>query len=181
MAASISWGFISDRGGEARGFLSHNLGFRSDAFERILYRTEFGRTLAGSVLLEDMRKAGIRSSFVPEQRVAHAFNWRWWCTRLHVRFGHEVYLLHRLNLSSVSRRARWLGPLDAVATPVWHLLRDFPQWWRYSRVLRLKLHRRVAGLALVLPLSLLARGGEMLGMLGTIWSLPRMREFAARN
>lgn len=181
VAAAISWGFIAGPGGRAQGFLSHNLGFQRAAFEKITYRTEFGRTLAGSVLLEDMGHAGIRPEFVSAQRVAHAFTWRWWFSRLHVRFGHEVYLLHRLQLSSVSRLARWLGPLDAVATPLWHFLLDFPQWWRYSGLLGLPLPRRLAGLALVGPLSLLARGGEMAGMIGTVWSAERMREFAAHN
>lgn len=181
VAAAISWSFILGPKGIARGFLSHNLGFQSEAFGRIGYRTDYGRTLAGSVLFEDMRKQGIQPLFVHQQRVAHAFTWRWWFSRLHVRFGHEVYLLHRLNVPAVSRHAKWLGPIDAVATPVWHVVLDFPNWWRYSAALEVPLWKRVAGMAWVLPLSLLARGGEMAGMLGTVFAENRMREFAARN
>ena len=181
VAAAISWGFIVGKGGRASGFLSHNLGFQRDAFERIGFREEFGRTLAGSVLLDEMNGAGIQPVFVPEQRVAHAFQWRWWFTRLHVRFGHEVYLLHRLNFRVVSRYARFLGPLDAIATPCWHVLLDFPKWWRYSGVLGVPLIKRLAGLILVLPCSFLARGGEMAGMVRTVFSEGRMRAFAERN
>lgn len=181
VAASISWGFVAGPRGRAAGFLSHNLGFRRAEFERLRYRTGYGRTCAGSVLLQDMKRAGIEPELVPAQRVAHAFTWRWWCSKLHVRFGHEVYLLHRMNVDAVSRRAKWLGPLDALATPLWHVARDLPGWWRYSGVMGLPAARRLAGFALVLPLSLAARSGEMAGMLGTVFRPRFMSEFAARN
>ena len=181
LAASISWGFIVGPGGEARGFLSHNLGIRKDVFVRLRYPTEFGRTCAGSILHEGMRKAGTRLEFVDGQRVAHAFRWRWWSTRLHVRFGHEMYLLHRMEPTAVSAAARYLGPFDAIATPVWHVLLDFPRWWRYSGVLGQPVSRRVAGFLLLLPVSMLGRGAEMAGMLGTLFAPGRMREFAAQN
>ena len=181
LAASISWGFIAGPGGEARGFLSHNLGIRKDVFARFRYPTEFGRTCAGSVLHEGMRKAGTRLALVDGQRVAHAFRWRWWSTRLHVRFGHEMYLLHRMEPTAVSSAARHLGPFDAIATPVWHVLLDFPRWWRYSGILGQPFATRVAGLLLLLPVSMLGRGAEMVGMFGTLFAPAKMREFAAQN
>jgi glycosyltransferase involved in cell wall biosynthesis len=181
VAASISWSFIVGAGAKAQGFLSHNLGFRKEVFERLRYRTDFGRTCAGSFLMDDMRKAGINPVFQPRQQVAHAFLWRWWFMKLHVRFGHEVYLLHRMESGTVSGIARWMGPLDAVVTPAWHVILDFPKWWRYSGILGLPLWRRVAGVALVLPLSLLARGGEACGMIATLFAPERMRAFAAEN
>lgn len=181
VAASISWGFIAGPKDRAAGFLSHNLGFRRERFERLGYRDDLGRTCAGSFLLDDMKKERVEPVFVTAQRVAHAFQWKWWFSRLHVRFGHEVYLLHRMGVSTVSSAARRLGPLDAVATPVWHIALDFPRWWRYSAALDLPLWRRLAGFPLVLPLSLLARLGEMAGMVATAVSPARMKAFAARN
>jgi hypothetical protein len=181
VAASISWGFILGDQGRATGFLSHNLGIRKETFDRLRYRTDYGRTCAGSILADDLLKSGIVPHFVPAQRVAHTFDWKWWCSRLHVRFGHEVYLLHRMATHTVSQRAHRLGPLDCLATPLWHVLLDFSHWGRFSRALGLSTTRCAAGYLLLAPLSILARTGEMAGMLGT-WLVPaRLRVFAAQN
>ena len=110
IAAAISWGFIIGSRGTARGFLSHNLGFRKAVFDQLRYRTEFGRTCAGSFLMEDMRRSGVCPVFQSKQRVLHRFAWKWWIAKLHVRFGHEVYLLHRLDSKMVSSAASRLGP-----------------------------------------------------------------------
>lgn len=181
VAAAISWGFILGRDGKAKGFLSHNLGIRKSVFDRLKYRTDLGRTCAGSFLMDALRSAGIHPRFVPAQRVAHAFFLRWWATRLHVRFGHEVYLLYGMGSGAVSRTANVLGPLRAFLAPPWHFVLDFPQWWRYSKTLGLPVLNRLAGLLLVIPLSLLARGAEGMGMLATVLAPRMMSEFAAQN
>lgn len=179
-AAAISWGFIYSPAGR-HAFLSHNFAIRRDLFRSTSYRTDLGRTCAGSALHDTLLQAGVQPRFLPAQRVAHAFFFRWWTARLHVRFGHEVYLLHRMDSGAVSRHARWLGPLDAILTPVWHIVLDFPKWWRYSRVLGLPLSRRLAGLFPLLPLSLAARSAEAAGMLFTLFAPARARRFAAQN
>ncbi len=181
VAASISWAFILGEQGRATGFLSHNLAMRKRTFDRLRYRTDYGRTCAGSILADDLLRDGIVPCFLPAQRVAHAFDWTWWCSRLHVRFGHEVYLLHRMSTQSVSQRAKHLGPLDCIATPLWHNLLDFRNWGRFSSALELGATRRAAGYLLLIPLSMMARTGEMVGMLGTWLAPARLRAFAAKN
>ena len=130
-AASISWGFIV--GDPPRGFLSHNAAFRRVDFERIRYREDLGRTCAGSFLHESLIQQELPIRFQPEQRVYHAFNFRWWITRLHVRFGHEVHLLRRLNPQARHRWVRRLGPLEPLASMAWHMALDLPQWFRFSK------------------------------------------------
>jgi hypothetical protein len=92
-----------------------------------------------------------------------------------------MYLLHRAGARSVSSRARFLGPLDALFTPAWHILLDLPKWWRYSRALGLSRPRRLAGFLPLLPLSAAARSAEAAGMLFTLFAPARARRFAAEN
>lgn len=185
-AASISWGFVVGEprtAGEwtARGFLSHNLGIRTDQFNRIRYRTDLGRTCAGNFLHAALVEDGARLVLQTHQRVAHAFTFNWWRTRLHVRFGYEVMRLRRLDPHAKVRWVRRLGLLEPLLTAAWHVLLDGPQWWRYSKALELGSAQRVAILPLVMALSLVARGAEMAGMYRTLIAAERMRRFAESN
>lgn len=183
-AASISWGFVVPH--DARpdappaGFLSHNVGFRAATFRRHAYRTDLGRTCAGSLLFAALRASGARIVFTPRQRVAHVFSLGWWVQRLHRRFGYEVFLLRRLD----GARHGWLGRfpwLEPPLTMLWHVALDVPQWRRFSRATGLSSARQVLLLPLVVALSLLARGGEMVGMLQTITAPDAMKRFAESN
>ena len=180
VAAAISWGFVVPRrggpGAPPAGFLSHNVGFRAATFRRHAYRTDLGRTCAGSFLFASLRDAGERMVLEPRQRVAHVYALGWWVTRLHRRFGYEVLLLRRLDAGST--RLGWLAP---PLTMLWHVVLDLPQWWRFGRVAGIPLGRRVALLPLVLPMSLLARGGEMVGMAQTLAAPEAMKRFAESN
>lgn len=180
VAAAISWGFVVPRQGGVEsppaGFLSHNVGFRAATFRRHAYRTDLGRTCAGSFLFADLRAAGARMVFEPRQRVAHVFSLGWWVLRLHRRFGHEVLLLRRWDTAHT--RLGWLEP---PLTALWHVALDVPQWWRFGRVAGIPLRRRVALLPLVLPMSVLARGGEMIGMVQTLAAPDAMKRFAESN
>lgn len=186
VAASISWGFmvgdvIDERTVIPRGFLSHNVGFRADTFRRHQYRTDLGRTCAGSFLYKELIASGAKISLQPSQRVAHSFSLRWWITRLHKRFGYEVFLLRRLDGSAPRR---WVAPLEAIEpllTMLWHILLDVPQWLRFSRLLRISLRRRLLLLPVVIGMSVLARGGEMVGMYHTIAAPRAMKRFAESN
>jgi glycosyltransferase involved in cell wall biosynthesis len=179
LAASISWGFIV--GDPARGFLSHNVGFRRSAFEQIRYREDLGRTCAGSFLHEAIVRNGLSLRFQPDQRVRHVFTWRWWLKRLHLRFGHEVYLLRRLNPGARHAWTRRLGILEPLATMAWHVLLDVPQWFRFSSRIGWSAPRRIAYVPLVLLLSLGARSAEACGMYATLFAPERMRQFALSN
>lgn len=181
-AASISWGFIVGKGGNAevvlpRGFLSHNVGFRAATFRQHPYRTDLGRTCAGSLLCKELRKAGAKIRFQPEQRVVHNFSFGWWVWRLHRRFGYEVFLLRRLDESYPMRWFRWTKPLEPVVTMGWHQLLDMPQWFRFSTLVKVGRGRRFRLLPLVLAMSLLARGAEMVGMYATLLAPDAMKRF----
>ena len=179
IAASISWGFIV--GDPARGFLSHNVGFQRSAFEQLRYREDLGRTCAGGFLYEAIVREGLPLRFQPEQRVHHVFSWSWWVKRLHPRFGHEVYLLRRLNPGAKYRWTRRLGILEPIATMAWHVILDVPQWFRFSSRLGWSASRQVACIPIVLILSLGARSAEACGMYATIFAPERMRRFALSN
>jgi len=179
VAASISWGFIV--GDPARGFLSHNVGFHRSTFEQLRYREDLGRTCAGSFLYDAVVRSGHTIRFQPDQRVRHVFTWRWWLRRLHFRFGHEVYLLRRLNPDAPHAWTRRLGILEPVATMAWHVMVDVPQWFRFSRCLGWSTPRQVAYVPVVLLLSLGARSAEACGMYATLFAPDRMRRFALSN
>ena len=186
VAASISWGFVVGSARARRtivpaGFLSHNVGFRAETFRCHPYRTDLGRTCAGTFLYEELRASGARIVLQPSQRVAHAFSLAWWLLRLHRRFGYEVFLLRRLD---GTRRHGWLDAirmLEPVLTMLWHVTLDVPRWLRFGRVLGVSAGRRALLLPAVVVMSLLARGGEMIGMVQTIATPQAMKRFAESN
>ena len=182
IAASISWGFMIGQPGEpARGFMSHNVGFRRSAFEQIRYREDLGRTCAGSFFYEDLLRTGFSVRFQPQQRVRHVFTWGWWLKRLHARFGYEVFLLRRIHPGAPHAWTRRLGLAEPLATMAWHILLDFPQWFRFSRHLGWSWPRRAAWLPCLFALSLGARSAEAVAMYATMLDADRMRRFALAN
>lgn len=185
IAASISWGFIvgetNGRWVQPRGFLSHNAAFRRDTLVHQLYPEEFGRTCAGSILYGRLVDGGVRIVLNPRQRIAHAFSMRWWIGKLHARFGYEVYRLRRMGSQVVNSQASHLGLLEPVLTMAWHILLDVPQWFRYSRLLGWSLPARLLAVPVLLALSALARGSEMIAMYRTIASPKAMEQFALRS
>lgn len=185
-AASVSWGFVVGREREeglveARGFLSHNVGFRADLFERSRYREDLGRTCAGSFLFDELVRSGARVAIHPGQRVAHAFDLPWWLSRLHRRFGYEVFRLKRLEEDA---RHGWVTSVP-VAEPIltmgWHVVLDLGRWWRFGRLLGLGPLRRVLHYPLLLLLSVAARGSEAIGMYQTLRDPEAMESFALSN
>lgn len=185
-AASISWGSVVGRilrEGPiiARGFQSHNVAFRSDAFRRHQYRTDLGRTCAGWFLYKALKKSGTKVVFQPEQKVIHAFAMRWWGPRLHVRFGYEILLLRRLDTAWPHRWVARTKILEPLLTTLWHILLDIPQWFAFSKLIRMSLGRRLALLPVVLVMSMIARGSEMVGMYLTLLAPKAMKRFAESN
>jgi hypothetical protein len=182
-AASISWGFLvpAPGGRQARGFLSHNFAIRADLFRSIRYRSDLGRTCAGHFLGRALREHGVKIAFNPAQRVAHVFVMQWWLMRLHVRFGHEVYLLRRLDPGLRHQWIMKLSWLEPMLVGAWHMCLDIPQWRRYAIARGIPLTRRLLWLPLVAALSVLARSAEVGGMYATMLNPRRMRRFALSN
>jgi glycosyltransferase involved in cell wall biosynthesis len=179
VAASISWGFIL--GDPPRGFLSHNLGVRRSVFEQLRYREDLGRTCAGWFLYDAMVRSGLPMRFQRDQRVRHVFTWSWWVKRLHLRFGHEIFLLRRLNPGGRYAWTRNLGVFEPLATMVWHMILDVPQWFGFSSRLGWSASAQLAYVPALLLLSLAARASEACGMYATLIAPKRMRRFALTN
>lgn len=182
-AAAISWGFVVPRGktAETNAFLSHNFLIRRDLFATYSFRTDLGRTLAGSFLQRMLQDNDVNIRFVADLRVAHNFDMGWWLAGLHRRFGHEVFLLRRQlpgYPGSWLRSFRWLEPL--LYWP-YAVVLDLPRWWRFSGWTGTPFWRRLALVPLVPFLSLLSRGSEMLGMYATILRPDFMRDWAGRH
>lgn len=151
VAAGISWGFVVPR---HRGPDAPPRGFLSHnvGFRAATFRRHAYRTDLG-------------------------FSLGWWVRTLHRRFGYEVVRLRRLD----GARHGWLvraGWLEPPMTALWHVACDVPQWWRFARVAGVPVGRRTLLLPLVVPMSALARGSEMFGMLRTITSPAEMKRFA---
>jgi glycosyltransferase involved in cell wall biosynthesis len=181
-AASISWGFVAgaarDGSPVAKAFLSHNVGVRAEVFERMRFRSDLGRTCAGTLLYTALVAEGARITLQPEQRVAHAFRPWWWVSSLHPRFGYELWLLWGLEGGS---RQGWVRRLGVFAPPLamgWHVLLDIPQWFRVARFLGMSALRRLALVPLLLTFSVAARGAEMVGMYGALFAPKKMARFA---
>jgi len=185
-AAAISWGFIipshqADGWPEARGFLSHNVAFRTSVFREIQFRSDLGRTCAGSFLAQALKARNIPIVFNPQQRVAHVFNMKWWLTRLHVRFGYEVFRLRRLDSRLAHSWVRKLSWLEPALVGVWHMLLDIPQWRRTCVARDVPLARQILVFPVLALLSMLARGAEVYGMYATRVNSERMEKFAQSN
>ena len=64
---------------------------------------------------------------------------------------------------------------------IWHVVRDVPQWFRYSRAVGWGIAGQIAALPLLLLFSLLARGSEMIAMYATMANPARMEAFSLRS
>lgn len=187
IAASISWGgVISTVYGRnpyvCTAFHAHSVGFRGDLFRAHPYRTDMEGRLGGLYQYKVLKQLGVRIFFLPEQRAAHSFvSFRWWILELHRRYGYEALLLRRLDPDaphSWVSRARIVEPL---LTWIWRMLLDVPQWFKHSYFLGIGRARRILVMPLVLMMSALARGGEMLGAYATMFDPEGMKQFTANH
>ena len=175
VAASISWGFIIGKAAcelsrMPNAFLSHNLAVRSKLFLQNPFRTDLGRTCAGSFLYRTLVESGAKILLQPEQQIAHNFSLGWWLKRLHVRFGYEVFLLRRIDLTYPNKWLARMKILEPLASMLWHILLDIPQWLRFGKLLGLNRSRRFGLLPFVFVMSSAARGAEMFGMYATLFA-----------
>lgn len=162
---------------EIRGFVGHNVAMHTEVFRQSQYRTEFGRLIASPLLFLNLQKQGYDIVLHPKQQVVHYFDWGYW-VRLHYRFGYEVYQLRRLDETYPNQWITKLGLLEPIVTMIWHMLLDMPRWFRFSRLLEMNPLVRVGMFPVVLVLSAVARGAEMLGMYRTIFAPAAIRQWA---
>jgi glycosyltransferase involved in cell wall biosynthesis len=182
VAASITWGWIvgprTDGRPRARGFMDHNLAVGAGVLRRHPYRTDLGRVLASPLLYRALVDDGRRLELQVEQQAVHYFDWRYWLSGLHFRYGFEVYQLRRMDPQYPNRWIMRTWVFEPVVTMGWHMLLDLPRWWRFGDTLGFGLAKRIALYPALIVLSALARGAEAAGMYGTLIAPERMRRWA---
>lgn len=168
-AGSITWG--------GNVFQAHNVGIRADTFRRHRYRVDLGRTGAGYLQYRELARSGARMVLQPEQRVWHSFTPRWWLL-VNVRYGYESMLLRRLDESWPHRWVAKTSVFEPLLTTLWRIALDVPQWFRYGRRVGLRMRTRVVLLPLLVAMSVVARGLQMVGMYASLLAHRRMKQFA---
>lgn len=180
-AGSISWGFVIGKASNqasltAASCLGHNLAVRAEVFKHIPFRTEHQRSFIANLFYEDLARAGKRVVFQPTQRTRHDFTWKWWLLKHRFRAGWETYLFRQIDEAhDYNRSLARLSLIAPLVTKLWHVCLDVPQWFRYSRAIDLPWWQRAGLLPVLLLMSLLARGTEMLGMYAALIA-PRQTE-----
>lgn len=187
MAVSITFGYILGpirRGTLAwpevtvRGFMDHNVAIRAAWFKNDQYRTEYGRVIASPLLFRTLKRAGARIILHPQQRIVHYFKWSYWLHKLHFRYGYEVYRLRRLDPDYPAQWISRTGIFEPLVTWIWHVVLDGPRWLRFSRLMGMPLLMRLVTLPAAMGLSVVARGTEAVGMVGTMIAPTAMRRWA---
>lgn len=177
--ASVSWGWVMGESDErARGFMDHNFGILAEAFRQHQYDGQYGRVMASPLLFRALKNAGHGVVMVPLQRAGHQFSIRYWIRSLHFRYGYEVYHLRRVDGDYPNRWIRRFGPLEPVATLGWHMMLDVPRWFRYSRAAGVPRWKAVAAFPLLLSISAIARGIEVVGMYATMLAPKKMKKWS---
>ena len=140
IAVSITFGYILGKAGEGgvpevRGFLDHNVAMRAEWFRRLQYRVDLGRILASPLLFRALRQSGAKLALHPGQQIVHYFSWGYWLSKLHFRYGYEVFVLRRLDKGYPNQWIARTNLLEPMVTMVWHVLLDLPRWLRFSKLL----------------------------------------------
>lgn len=180
VASAITYAWILGRTGDPapQGFLAHNVAFRTEIFRAHRYGVDHGRTCGSMLMYRDLKASGLRIALQPRQQAAHYFTWGWWLGKFHYRAGYEVFRVRRLDAAYPHRWIRRLHLLEPLVTMFWHCAHDLRQWFPYSRIIGVPAALRVLLLPVLVPLSLAARGAEMIGMYATIASPETMRRWA---
>jgi glycosyltransferase involved in cell wall biosynthesis len=183
MAVSCSFGYIlgpsTAAGVVLRGFMDHNVALRAELVGLNRYRTEFGRVISSPLLFRELQLQGLRIRFSPRQAVVHYFAWPYWLHHLHFRYGFEVHQLRRLDPHYPNQWIRKTGPLEPVATLVWHMLLDIPRWFRFNRARGTSMLMAGVTLPMLILVSGAARGAEVFGMYATMLAPRSMARWAA--
>ncbi|MEM8673185.1 MAG: glycosyltransferase family 2 protein [Cyanobacteria bacterium P01_G01_bin.67] len=183
--ATLTWGWAVGKGNiyqdnllQAGGFMDHNVAMKTSIFLSHRYRTEFGRVLSSSLLYRALLNDGLNIAYRSQQQAAHFFSWKYWLISLHFRYGYEVYHLRRLDKQYPNQWITKTGILEPLVTMIWHILLDIPRWFRFSRHLNRSLFSRILCFPLLLIVSTLGRGAEMLGMSATMIAPQKMKKWA---
>jgi len=123
---------------------------------------------------------GANIDYRPMQRAAHSMTLKWWVTRRHFRTGWETYEARKSDEMWPRIRGldkvRWIEPIILRGGLV---LRDTVHWFRFRRVMEIRLLQAWSMLPLVLITSATARAAEMAGMYAALIA-PNQTAYQAR-
>ena len=164
-----SWSFALSRvfsGGKpvAAALMAHNLGIRREVLLQHPFRV-VPRSFASSILFFELRRAGAKFSYQPDQRVAHGMTPWWWLTRAHFRRGWETYEGRASDPAwpRIPALERWKF-VEPAALRMGLVGRDARHWFRFAKVLGLGTMASILIFPLALAASATARTAEMVGM-----------------
>ena len=183
-AAFTSWALVLARTRRSQGLqvgciMAHNVALRREVFLRHPFRP-LRRSFCSALLYLEMVRSGVKLSFEPEQKVAHAMTVRWWLGRRHFRTGWETYIARTVDKDWPRLRAlekmKWIEP---VLLRMGLVCRDARHWFRFAPVVGLSRSRTVLLFPVALLASLAARTAEMVGMYAVLFA-PESTEYRAR-
>jgi glycosyltransferase involved in cell wall biosynthesis len=184
VAAFTSWALVLGRSSSSRGpqvgcIMAHNVALRRTVFLQHPFR-HIKRSFCSALMYFELVRSGVKLSFEPEQKVAHAVTVRWWLGRRHFRTGWETYIARTVDKDwpriPVLEKVRVIEPILLRMGLVW---RDGPHWFRFARVVGVGRMRAILLFPLALLAAIAARGAEMVGMYAVLFA-PKSTEYQAR-
>lgn len=183
-AAFTSWALVlaktrSSQGPQVGCIMAHNVALRRGVFLKHPFRP-IRRSFGSALMYFELVRAGVKLSFEPEQKVAHAITLRWWLGRRHFRTGWETYIARAADEDWPRMPAlEKMKIIEPVVLRMGLVCRDARHWFRFASVVGLSRPRTLLLFPLALLASLAARTAEMVGMYAVLF-MPKATEYQAR-
>lgn len=179
--SAVGWGWvIGKKQGDCysvNGFNGHNVAFRADAFKRLMFREDLGRTTASMILYEKAREEGFKFALQPGQQGTHSFSLRG-ILDFNVLVGYEILTARKLSPNLPNGWTSRTGILQPLVCLVLHSAFDIPQVYRYATVLEIKPVKRLGLVFVAGILSVASRLLQAVSMYATMVAPGQMRHWA---
>jgi glycosyltransferase involved in cell wall biosynthesis len=183
-AAFTSWALViartrSGQRPQVGCIMAHNVALRRAVFLQHPFRP-IRRSFCSALMYFELVRSGVKLSFEPEQRVAHATTFRWWLGRRHFRTGWETYIARTVDKDWPRVRAlEKIKLIEPILLRMGLIFRDGPHWFRFARVVGLSRVQAILLFPLAVLASIAARMAEMVGMYAVMFA-PKSTEYQAR-
>jgi hypothetical protein len=183
-AAFTSWALVLARTRGSQGpqvgcIMAHNVAIRRAVFLQHPFRP-IRRSFCSALMYFELVRSGVKLSFEPEQKVAHAMTLRWWLGRRHFRTGWETYIARTVDKDWPRIPAlEKIKVIEPILLRMGLVCRDGPHWFRFAQAVGLGRTYAILLFPLVLLASLAARTAEMVGMYAVLLA-PKATEYQAR-
>jgi glycosyltransferase involved in cell wall biosynthesis len=183
VAAFTSWALVlartSRKEPQVGCIMAHNVGLRRCVFLQHPFRP-IRRSFCSALMYFELVRSGVKLSFEPEQKVAHAMTLRWWLGRRHFRTGWETYIARTVDKDwpriPALEKIKFIEPVVLRMSLV---IRDARHWFRFATVVGLNRRRTIFLFPLALLASVATRTAEMVGMYAVLLA-PKSTEYQAR-